>query len=245
MKNSLGVHWANWWSKVAASPYQSNPLNISPLRDVLQAQIDIDALRDCETMRIFVVATNVRTGRPRVFQRDDLSIDALLASACLPHWYQAVEIEGEAYWDGGYMGNPSIWPLIYNAETADVVLVQITPLERDEIPRTVVDINNRLDEIAFNSSLIHEMRAIAFVQRLLEQGALAEPLASRYKNMRMHMINDVQNMAELGASSKLNAELGFIHHLKELGRNSAERWLNENFDALGNRSTLDIRATFL
>lgn len=244
MEKTLGYQWTNWWASVA-SPYQANPLNISPLRDVLQAQIDIDALRHCENIRIFVVATNVRTGRPRVFDRKSLSIDALLASACLPHWHQAIEIDGEAYWDGGYMGNPSIWPLIYNAETADVVLVQINPIERDEVPRTVVDINNRLDEIAFNSSLMHEMRAIAFVQRLLEQNALVEPFASRYKNMRMHMVSDAQGMATLGAASKLNAELTFITHLKNLGRDSADRWLAENFDALGKRSTLDIQSTFL
>src|SRR5690606_5651771 len=164
----------------------------------------IDAIRQCEDINIFIAATNVRTGRARIFNRDDLSIDALLASACLPHLYQAVEIDGDAYWDGGYMGNPSIWPLIYKAQTADVVLEQITPIEREEVPRTSTDISNRLDEIAFNSSLMHEMRAIAFVQRLLEHGALTEPYASRYKNMRMHMIGDRDGLKALGASSKLN-----------------------------------------
>ena len=243
VENTLGYQWTNWLTQVA-SPYQTNPLNISPLRDVLKAQIDIDALRQCESIRIFVAATNVRTGRARVFDRDNLSIEALLASACLPHWYQAVEIDGEAYWDGGYMGNPAIWPLIYNAETADVVLVQINPLERDEVPRTPMEISNRLDEIAFNSSLTHEMRAIAFVQRLLHQGALNEPLASRYKNMHMHMMSDAEGMAALGASSKMNAEMTFIAHLKSMGRDCADRWLKDNFDALGKKSTLDIRGTF-
>lgn len=242
--NSPGFQFSNWVGQFV-SPYQSNPLNIHPLREILQHQIDVDAIRGHEDIRIFIAATNVRTGRARLFDRSDVSIDALLASACLPHLYQAVEIDGDAYWDGGYMGNPLIWPLIYNAETADVVLVQITPLERDEVPRSTADINNRLDEIAFNSSLIHEMRAISFVQRLLHHDALKEPFASRYKNVRMHMVGDPDGLKALGASSKLNAEAGFVEHLKEMGRASADRWLAEHFKSLGKTSTLNIRETFL
>ena len=160
--------------------------------------------------RRFVSATNVRTGRARVFDRSELSLDALLASACLPHLYQAVEIDGDPYWDGGYMGNPAIWPLIYNSSSADVVLVQINPLVREGVRRTPVEIENRLNEIAFNSSLIHEMRAIAFVQRLLEAGALAEPVAARYKNMRIHMVGDEERMKALGVASKANLERAFL-----------------------------------
>jgi len=243
LDSSPGYQWSNWVSQFV-SPYQSNPLNIHPLRDVLQKQLNMDAVRECEDIRIFVAATNVRTGRARIFDRTDISIDALLASACLPHLYQAIEIDGNAYWDGGYMGNPSIWPLIYKAQTADIVLVQITPLERDDVPHSPTDISNRLDEIAFNSSLTHEMRAIAFVQRLLEQGALTEPYASRYKNMRMHMIGDPEGLKALGASSKLNAERSFIDHLKEMGRASADQWLAKHFKSLGKKSTLNIRETF-
>ncbi len=243
LDSSPGYQWTSWVSQFV-SPYQSNPLNIHPLRDLLQQQLDMDAVRGCENIRIFVAATNVRTGRARLFDRTDISIDALLASACLPHLYQAIEIDGNAYWDGGYMGNPSIWPLIYKADTADVVLVQITPLERDEVPRTSTEISNRLDEIAFNSSLTHEMRAISFVQRLLAQDALKEPYASRYKNMRMHMIGDPEGLKSLGASSKLNAERSFIDHLKEMGRASADSWLAKHFKHLGKQSTLNIRETF-
>ncbi|WP_353194697.1 patatin-like phospholipase family protein [Pusillimonas noertemannii] len=242
--SSPSYQWANLFSQFV-SPYQSNPLNIHPLRDVLQQQLDIDAVRSCKDMRLFIAATNVRSGRARIFDKNDISIDALLASACLPHLYQAIEIDGDAYWDGGYMGNPSIWPLIYKAEAADVVLVQITPLERDEVPRNASDISNRLDEIAFNSSLMHEMRAIAFVKRLLDEGALKEPYASRYKNMRMHMIGDPDSLKVLGATSKLNAERDFIDHLKEIGRERAESWLAEHFKDLGKKSTLNIRETFL
>ena len=242
--NSPGYQWTNWLSQFV-SPYQSNPLNIHPLREILQQQVDIDAIRQYADTRIFIAATNVRTGRSRIFDKNDLSVDALLASACLPHLYQAIHIDGDAYWDGGYMGNPSIWPLIYKAETADVVLVQITPIERDEVPYNTADINNRLDEIAFNSSLIHEMRAIAFVQRLLEHDALTEPYASRYKNVRMHMVGDPEGLKALGASSKLNAEPRFVEHLKQMGRDSADRWLGKHFESLGKKSTLNIAETFL
>lgn len=244
LDRSLGYMWSNWVSQLV-SPYQTNPLNIQPLRDVLNRLIDFDALRSCQDIRLFISATNVRTGRARIFSRNDISVDALMASACLPHISQAVEIDSEAYWDGGYMGNPSIWPLIYNAKTADVVLVQITPLERDNVPRTSYEISSRLDEIAFNSSLIHEMRAIAFVKRLLDDGALKEPYASHYKNVRMHMIGNEAELSELGTTSKLNVEHNFLAHLKELGRNCASQWLAQNYDDLGKQSSIDIRSTFL
>ncbi len=244
LQNSPGYLWANWFGNLV-SPYQSNPFNLSPLRSVLNKYIDIEALRSCSNIRIFVAATNVRTGKAKIFDRDSLSIDALLASACLPHLYQAVEIEGEAYWDGGYMGNPVIWPLIYKAETADVVLIQINPLTREQTPTSVDDINDRRDEITFNSSLIHEMRAIAFVQRLLDQGALKEPWSSQYKNMRMHMISDPQGMEDLGASSKMNVEHSFVMHLKSMGYQTANNWIKSNISKIGKSSTLDIRSTFL
>jgi NTE family protein len=244
LDNSPGYFWFSLLGRLF-SPYQTNPLNHHPLRAILADQIDMDAVRACQALRIFVTATNVRTGRPRIFGQDDLSLDALLASACLPHLYQAVEIDGEPYWDGGYMGNPAIWPLIYRCATPDVVLVQINPLLRDGVPRTAFDIDNRMNEIAFNASLMHEMRAIAFVQRLLEQGALKEPFATRYKNMRIHMIGDEDGMKALGVTSKFNAERGFLEHLKAAGRACAERWLEATNGDLGVQSSLDVRGTFL
>lgn len=244
LDHSPGFLWFNMLGQVV-SPYQTNPLNVNPLRDMLAQQIDIEALRACQAMRVFVSATNVRTGRARIFSQQDLSLDALLASACLPSLYQAVEIDGDPYWDGGYMGNPAIWPLIYGCQTADVVLVQINPLEREGIPRTTLEIDNRMNEIAFNSSLMHEMRAIAFVQRLLEQDALKEPFAGRYKSMRIHMIGDEDALKALGVTSKLNAERDFLEHLKAAGRSCADRWLEASIGDLGVRSSLDVRATFL
>jgi NTE family protein len=236
-----------WFSLIGRlfSPYQTNPLNHHPLRDILASQIDIEAVRACRALRLFITATNVQTGRPRVFDQDDLSLDALLASACLPHLYQAVEIDGDPYWDGGYMGNPAIWPLIYGCVTADVVLVQVNPLMREGIPRTAIEIDNRMNEIAFNASLMHEMRAIAFVQRLLEQDALKEHFAARYKNMRIHVIGDEEGMKALGVTSKFNAERGFFEHLKAAGRACAARWLKTTIGDLGVRSSVDVRATFL
>lgn len=245
LDNSPIYQWSNWFASTF-SPYQSNPLNLNPLRDVLKQHIDMDAIHSCnDDIRVFIAATNVRTGRARMFTKQDLSLDALLASACLPHIYQAVEIDGQHYWDGGYMGNPSIWPLIYKAQTADVVLVQINPLERAELPTTVDEINHRLDEITFNSSLNHEMRAIYFVQRLLDAGALKEPWSKNYKRMRMHMIADSDAMASLGASSKMNVEAEFMQHLKEMGIACADKWLEETIDSVGVESTLNIQETFL
>jgi NTE family protein len=244
LDRSPGYLWFSLLSRLF-SPYQTNPLNHHPLRDILADQIDMEAVRACRALRIFVTATNVRTGRPRIFSQNDLSLDALLASACLPHLYQAVEIDGDPYWDGGYMGNPAIWPLIYRCVTTDVVLVQINPLDREGVPRTPLEIDNRMNEIAFNASLMHEMRAIAFVQRLLEEGALKEPFAARYKNMRIHMIGDEEGMKSLGVTSKFNAERDFLEHLKAAGSACAGRWLEANIGDLGVRSSLDVRATFL
>jgi NTE family protein len=244
LDRSPGYLWFNLLGRLF-SPYQTNPLNHHPLREILADQIDIEAVRACRALRVFVTATNVRTGRPRVFGQEDLSLDALLASACLPHLFQAVEIDGGPYWDGGYLGNPAIWPLIYGCATADVVLVQINPLVHEGTPCTSLEIDNRTNEIAFNASLMHEMRAIAFVQRLLEQDALKEPFAGRYKNMRVHMIGDEEGMKALGVTSKFNAERPFLEHLKTAGRASAERWLKATIDHLGVRSSVDVRGTFL
>ncbi|MCA8909817.1 MAG: patatin-like phospholipase family protein [Rhodospirillaceae bacterium] len=226
----------------AFSPYQLNPLNMNPLRDVLEEVLEIGQLRRCEKIKLFVNATNVRTGKIKVFATDEVSIDALLASACLPFMFRTVEIDGEPYWDGGYMGNPAIFPLIYRTDCADVMLVQINPLNRDEIPTTAADIWNRVNEISFNSTLMREMRAIAFVTRLIEQERL-DPTA--YKALRMHAIADEAEMTGLGVASKMNAEMDFLLHLKTVGRAAADRWLAEHGDAIGQRSSLDFAATFL
>ena len=227
------------------SPYQTNPLNLNPLRDMLEKMLDIETIRKSDTIKIFVCATNVETGKPRVFERKEISIDAIMASSCLPFSFQAVMVDGEPYWDGGYTGNPSIFPLIYGCDTPDVVLVQINPLFRKGTPDTPTEIVNRLNEISFNASLMSEMRAIAFVQHLVDQDHLKGAEAGRLKSMNMHVIGAEDKMRAFGAGSKVNAHMDFLLHLKELGRQTADTWLKDNWDAIGVRSSVDIRKTFL
>jgi NTE family protein len=224
------------------SPYDVNPLNINPLRDLIAAQVDFETVRACDRIKLFVSATCVRTGRVRVFRTPELTPDAVMASACLPFLFQAVEIDGEAYWDGGYMGNPVIYPLIYNCASRDILIVQVNPVERPEVPRTARDILNRVNEISFNSSLLRELRVIEFVTRLLDEGSLD---ATRYKRMLMHRIDGGEGLRGLGASSKLNAEWPFLVHLRDIGRDAAATWLDQNFDLLGRQSTIDIPSTFM
>jgi NTE family protein len=224
------------------SPYQLNPANYHPLRDLLDEVVDYDVLRKCPAVKLFVSATNVRTGKIKVFTCGDLSTSALLASSCLPYLFQAVEVDGEHYWDGGYMGNPAIYPLIYGGSAEDVIIVQVNPIERPDVPTTAAEILNRMNEISFNSSLMREMRAIAFVGALIEKEKLAR---DGYKRMRIHWIEGEEHMRDLGVFSKLNAEWEFLTHLKELGRDSADTWLGRHGDKIGVESSIDIRAKFL
>ncbi|HEX6364155.1 MAG TPA: patatin-like phospholipase family protein [Albitalea sp.] len=224
------------------SPYQLNPFNFNPLREVLESHVDFAALRERSTIKLYLAATNVETGKVRIFRCADVTADAVLASACLPFMFQAVQIDGEYYWDGGYVGNPAIYPLIYECGSRDVVIVHLNPIVRRGCPRTAAEILNRLNEVSFNSSLMREMRAIAFVTSLIERGKL-EP--DEAKHMLIHSIRADDEMAELGVSSKLNADWGFLTHLRDKGRRHAERWLARNFDAIGARSSVDIRGEFL
>ncbi len=223
------------------SPYQANPLNFNPLRDLVEAQVEFELIRRCNRVKLFISATSVRTGRVKVFECDDLSLDAVMASACLPFLFQAVEIDGEHYWDGGYMGNPVLSPFIYNCTSNDVVIVQINPLQRAETPRTAREILNRVNEVTFNASLMRELRAIDFVTRLLDEGSLDR---NRYKRMLIHRIDAEADLEPLNASSKLNAEWPFLQHLRDIGRRAADAWLDANFDRLGTESTVDVHAMF-
>ncbi|HLT02204.1 MAG TPA: patatin-like phospholipase family protein [Geminicoccaceae bacterium] len=224
------------------SPYQTNPCNYHPLERVLEEVVDFAVVRRCTAIKLFICATNVRTGKIKVFGREEVCREAILASACLPFLFQAVEYQGEYYWDGGYMGNPAIFPLIYGCASPDVIIVQINPLFRDTIPITAREIMDRVNEISFNSSLMREMRAIAFVSRLLEQGKL-DP--AHYKSMNIHLVEADEQLKPLGASSKLNAERAFLEHLKAIGREACDRWLDRNFDQIGVSSTVDLAETYL
>jgi len=232
------------------SPYQFNPLDINPLREIVRRHVDIDAIRR-GALAVFVNATAVRSGRPRIFHRADLSHEALLASACLPQLFRAVELvpaEGgaqaapEPYWDGGYSGNPALWPLIYETAALDLVLVKIDPLARPGTPDTPLEIHDRVNEITFNAGLASEMRAIAFVQKLHAEGRID---TGHYKNLRLHMVADEAAMAALPPSSKLDTGRAFLQRLHALGRRTAEAWLAGDAKQLGRRSTLDVRHIFL
>ena len=225
------------------SPYQLNPLDINPLRDVLEAVVDFEHLRRCPfATRVFLSATNVRTGKIKVFPNAEVSADAVLASACLPTIFKAVEIGGEHYWDGGFMGNPAIFPLIYEGASRDVVIVHINPMVDDRLPTSAPEIFDRMNEISFNSSLMREMRAIAFVSRLVEQEKLD---TGRYQRMLVHAISDDDEMRRHGAWSKVNPDWGFVTRLFEAGRAAAGRFLDAHHDDVGNRSSVDIEATYL
>jgi NTE family protein len=217
------------------SPYQANPWNYNPLRALLE-RIDFEELRrDQGAPRVFIGATNVRSGLRRVFDNSELSVDVLLASACLPLAYQAVEIGGEHYWDGGYTGNPPLAPLYLRTTATDVVVIGINPLLRADVPRTAREIISRIDEISFNSAFISELAAIAFIEHFFEPAAAKDRVA----RMFMHIIND-KELDALGASSKMNNERAFLEHLRKVGWSAAERWLEANLRFVGERSTVDL-----
>ncbi len=224
------------------SPYQFNPMNYDPLRQVLEQSVDFEKLQQDSALKLFLSATNVRTGKVKVFGNDEISVDAVMASACLPFMFQAVTINGEDYWDGGYMGNPAIFPLIYKCESRDIVVVHINPMERTETPTNARDILNRINEISFNSSLMREMRAIAFVTKLIDDGTIDD---GKMKRMLIHAIEGQDFMSELGVSSKMNADWEFLTHLRDVGRERAEQWLDDNFDALNIRTSVDLDALYL
>lgn len=223
------------------SPYQFNPLNVNPLRDIVAKRIDFERVRGCQALKLFVTATNVRSGQQRIFAREEMSLDAVMASACLPTLFQAVEIDGEAYWDGGYMGNPSLLPLMQHCSSRDIVIVQINPLYREEVPTSAAAILDRLNEITFNSSLIKEVRLIDTLQKLVGDHGVD---IGNYAGTLFHRIDGDDALAELSVSSKFNAEWSFLCHLRDQGRRAAAAWLAENFDALGNHSTLDAESVY-
>jgi NTE family protein len=219
------------------SPYDTNPFGSNPLTQILADSVRFDRLA-AAPIKLFVTATNVRTGRGRVFRNADLTPDVLLASACLPTMFQAVEIDGEAYWDGGYSGNPSMSPLIRECSSSDTILVQINPIERPGTPKTAREIHNRLNEIAFNATLIKEFRAAALLRQVADPGTGEGAVWAR---MRVHRIAS-DAMIDLGYSSKLLAEWEFFCMLRDEGRRSAEAFLEAHGADLGVRSTLDIDA---
>ncbi|WP_442952155.1 patatin-like phospholipase family protein [Paucibacter sp. KCTC 42545] len=233
--------WASAMTQLL-SPYQFNPLNINPLRAIVQSQFDFDALQQDAPFKLFLSATNVETGKIRVFTGSGITPDAVLASACLPTLFQAVEIEGEFFWDGGFMGNPAIFPLIYADVAADVLIVHVNPVLRKGVPRSAAEIANRVNEISFNSSLMREMRAIAFVTGLIDRGRLDPHDARR---MRIHSVRCDALMAAQGVTTKMDTDWAFLCRLRDAGRAQAQAWLAQHLDEVGQQSSVDIRAEFL
>jgi NTE family protein len=227
------------------SPYQFNPFGFNPLRDVLAKSVDFDAVHACTCVELFICATNVRTGQPRIFRNEHVTIDAVLASACLPFLFQAVAIDDGHYWDGGYMGNPAMYPLFYHTASRDIVIVHINPLVRSELPTTAPEIQNRLNEITFNASLLKELRAIAFVTKLIEQGWLKDEFRDRLKHLLIHSIRADESLSHLTVASKFRTDWPFLCSLRDLGRAAAAQWLERTYDHIGHHSTVDLRSEYL
>jgi len=224
------------------SPYQLNPSNMNPLRDMLAKIVDFDFMHRENEVKLFICASNVLTGKIKVFGKEELSVDAVMASACLPFMFQAAEVNGEYFWDGGYMGNPPLYPLIYNTSTRDILIVQLNPINIPEVPRTAQAILDRINTLSFNSSLMREMRAINFVTKLIDNGF---DDGGRLKRLNLHTIDAEEVLNRMGVSSKLNADWDFLMQLKELGRDRGEEFLDLHYDKVGRESSTDIEKKFL
>jgi NTE family protein len=233
-----GLRWLDAWAQ-SVSPYDINPLNWNPLRDLIDRLVDFKAVRACEEFHIFLGATNVETGRLEIFSRHELTADHVMASACLPNVYQAVEIKGIPYWDGGFVGNPPLYPFFYASDARDVLVVQINPIERKGAPKSAGAILDRMREITFNASLLSELRSVEFVARMMQERRL-DP--ERYKEILVHRIGGGKALAGFGGATRMTADFGFFEELFKLGREAGKAWLKHAWEHVGERSTVDLRA---
>lgn len=227
------------------SPYLLNPLNLNPLRDILDEQIDFERFAHPHPTKVFISATQVRTGRIRIFEGETITRDAVLASACLPSLHHVIEIDGEYYWDGGFTGNPPVYPLIFEAKCPDIMLVLVQALERKDTPKSAESIRNRVRELSFNSAFLREMRAIAFSReqvknKLIPRGRLERKLA----RLMFHLIYDHDLLSELEYGSHFDTHFRFIGELHDRGYACADVWMEENFRHLGKRPTVDLNDIF-
>jgi NTE family protein len=222
------------------SPYELNPSDNNPLRDLFNATVDFERVRQQKVVKVFLCATNVRTSKVKVFEREELTAEHVLASGCMPIKMRAPEIDGEHYWDGGFMGNPAIFPVIYGCDARDIVMVHLTPFERAENPTSSPAIIARMQEIIFNSSLMREMRAIAFVTKLIDEGKMTGG-----KRMYLHLIEAEDVIRPLSGSSPANGTWKFLAYLFEIGRERADKWLNDHYGQLGKETTVDVQEKYL
>lgn len=224
------------------SPYQTNVFDFNPMREVVAEVVDFEAIRKCDSIKLFVNATHVKTGKGRVFRPDEITLDVVMASACLPFLFKAVDVNGEKYWDGGYTGNPALYPLFYETKSEDIIIVQINPVHIDEVPTEANEILDRVNDISFNASLMPEIRAVTFVKKLIEQGKLPR---DQYKNVRLHLIETQNLMTNLSRSSKLNPDWMFISHLRSAGHQMAQDWLKANYHKVGVESSINVEEIYL
>jgi NTE family protein len=225
------------------SPYQFNLIDLNPLREILVEVCDFGRVQRRDGIKLYASATNVLSGKLKVFSPEEITPDVLIASACLPQLFKAVVVNGEPYWDGGYLGNPAFYPLMHGCAAQDIILVQVNPIHAASVPTTAREIADRVNEISFNATMMREMRSIHFVTKLIEQQRLNDP--DNLRMIRFHMIEAEQVMARLGASSKLNGDWDFLCELRDLGRQRADDWLTRNFTALGHQSTLKVDEVFV
>lgn len=230
---------------IGLSPYQFNPFNLNPLRTALTASVNFERIRAGSPIKLFIGATAVRTGRLAVFREGDLTVDHVLASACLPYLFQAVEIGDEAYWDGGFLANPPLWPMFYNDLPRDVLVISVNPFRRASTPHDAASILDRLNEISFNASLVAEFRAAAFVNRLVDDDLLNARGREAYKPVRLHMICGDGWLDNETITSKFNTDWTFLCELRDRGREAAQQWLDRDLKAVGHHSSVDVRAQFL
>jgi NTE family protein len=234
--------WLSRAVRGTVSPYQANPLDINPLRDLLVQEVDFEAVAR-GPLKVFVSATHVTTGRAAIFTGRHLDVNAVLASACLPLLFRAIEIDGEAYWDGGYSANPALTPLIRHCGSADLMVVQINPLRTQAVPRASGEILDRIGEITFNASLLTQMRAIAFINDLIARGALAE--GPHCRTVRIHRIDGGPAMRDYPSSTRTSTDAAMIRALFSSGQDAARQWLERHYDAIGRHGTVDIRGDYL
>jgi NTE family protein len=242
MYNSTGYMMFNNMTQYM-SPYNFNPFNYNPLRDILTDLIDFNELKLYNKKKLFICATNVKTNRAKIFTNKEITVDAVLASACLPFLFQAVKIDGEYYWDGGYMGNPPIFPIITNTTLRDIVLIKINSININSVPTSARDIADRVNEISFNSSLINEMKLIHYRNELIRNGILKTDEKVN-REIFVHTISGYDALSQLSYSSKMNTSWDFLLSLKERGRQTATKWLESDFKQVGIKSTFDVEEHF-
>ena len=234
---------AGWAARF--SPAQLNPFDLNPLRDLLARQVDFEQLRRHSPFKLFIGATQVRTGRLRVFREHELSVEVLLASACLPKLHHAIEIDGEAYWDGGYSANPAVFPLFYDCDSRDILLVLLAPLEREGVPRSVEEIETRVLELAFSATFMREMRM--FARAASYAGTPLLPLGRlerRLRKLRFHMIDSSQVGSLRRTRTQAIAHTPFLELLHDQGRDCGAAWVATHLGGVGRHSTIDVAAQF-